>query len=515
MDKIAIRNLRSLKDTGDIELKPITVLVGRNSSGKSTFLRSFPLLKQSIETNTAEPLLWFGNYVDFGDFDTALSRNTTNKIIQYKFVYNSIKGFFRTRLRLRNFSIKTNSSCTIILDIGEKFLKKAILTICNQTIEIEYNEKQDIKNLKINESNVQLNERKLVCDKDNNQVIPDIYYADLYEKNIYLRTSIRNFFKDKLNKFILSKWAFNNTKISTIEKFISELPFSDINTLFANIKKSKNLPSTLSKNIDNLKIDDSDFEKFNNLFVGIYIMDIIDCANRLMTHDSEQIKYIKPIRFNVERYYRIQGLNIEDIDSRGENIPMFLHSLSLKERTDFNKWTKNIFNLNFLIDNISGHVSLIIKDLKNDVTFNLADVGYGYSQILPIIILLWNCQRNKRKRHPIFLRPYPKNITLAIEQPELHLHPEFQARVIDLFVSVINEIKKKPFSLKIIFETHSETIVNRLGYLINKHKLKPDDVNVLIFNKDINNVASVDSATFTEKGKLQNWPLGFFSPEGI
>jgi AAA15 family ATPase/GTPase len=66
--KLKIKNFRSLKDTGNIEIKPITILVGRNSSGKSSFLRTFPMLKQSTEEKTKSPILLYGNYVDFGSY---------------------------------------------------------------------------------------------------------------------------------------------------------------------------------------------------------------------------------------------------------------------------------------------------------------------------------------------------------------------------------------------------------------------------------------------------------------
>ena len=72
MDGIRIRNLRCLEDTGMVDLKPITLLLGANSSGKSTFLRTIPLFKQSINAKTIGPLLWYGNEVDFGAYDTAL-----------------------------------------------------------------------------------------------------------------------------------------------------------------------------------------------------------------------------------------------------------------------------------------------------------------------------------------------------------------------------------------------------------------------------------------------------------
>ena len=49
IDKLRIMNLRSIADSHDIELKPIKILLGANSSGKSSFLRSFPLFAQSVD----------------------------------------------------------------------------------------------------------------------------------------------------------------------------------------------------------------------------------------------------------------------------------------------------------------------------------------------------------------------------------------------------------------------------------------------------------------------------------
>lgn len=51
----SVKNLRRLTSTPPIEIRPITILLGRNSVGKSTFLRSFPLLRQSVETKSSAP----------------------------------------------------------------------------------------------------------------------------------------------------------------------------------------------------------------------------------------------------------------------------------------------------------------------------------------------------------------------------------------------------------------------------------------------------------------------------
>ena len=77
MESIQIRNIRSLTDTGSIRIAPITLLVGQNSSGKSTFARLFPMLKQGSEARTREPFLWLGRLVDFGSAQDAFSRFPT------------------------------------------------------------------------------------------------------------------------------------------------------------------------------------------------------------------------------------------------------------------------------------------------------------------------------------------------------------------------------------------------------------------------------------------------------
>jgi AAA15 family ATPase/GTPase len=86
--KIGFKNLRSLKETGLIEIRPITFLLGQNSSGKSTFLRSFPLLRQSIETRTKGPILWYGGFVDFGDYNTAVFDKAVDTYIEFQFEIN-------------------------------------------------------------------------------------------------------------------------------------------------------------------------------------------------------------------------------------------------------------------------------------------------------------------------------------------------------------------------------------------------------------------------------------------
>jgi predicted ATPase len=107
----------------------------------------------------------------------------------------------------------------------------------------------------------------------------------------------------------------------------------------------------------------------------------------------------------------------------------------------------------------------------------MADVGFGYSQLLPIVIQLWTMLNNKNK-----INNY-QYYTLLIEQPELHLHPALQARLIKAFISVINAYKKQELNIRFILETHSESMINTLGHCVSENSISTDDVAIYIFEK--------------------------------
>jgi predicted ATPase len=136
-------------------------------------------------------------------------------------------------------------------------------------------------------------------------------------------------------------------------------------------------------------------------------------------------------------------------------------------------------------------------------------MGFGFSQILPIITQLWVLSNKKvhrsQKKTPIIF---------TIEQPELHLHPKLQAQLADTLLSTVGAAKQIGLDLRLIIETHSETIINRIGHRISNGNYSSDDVAILVFNKDMASTV-VESATFDKNGFLHNWPYGFFDPEMV
>ena len=134
----------------------------------------------------------------------------------------------------------------------------------------------------------------------------------------------------------------------------------------------------------------------------------------------------------------------------------------------------------------------------------------------PVITKLWHTTyiRTEATNSPYRYkyRDFEK-ATLLMEQPELHLHPAMQAKVADTFVKAIEETRQANSDITLIVETHSQAIVNRIGRRIYEGKIHPEDVNVLLFNKDDQNRNSIiREIEFNEKGRLKDWPLGFFDP---
>lgn len=131
-----IQNLRSIKDSGFIELKPINILLGANSTGKSTFLRSFPLFTQSVNKKLRGPISWFDmSLVDFGDYKTARNKRATpSEGIRFSYKIEDLSGnrFYRpTGFQIGDVDIKEYQDCMVEIGLDgsrdETYVKEIVI----------------------------------------------------------------------------------------------------------------------------------------------------------------------------------------------------------------------------------------------------------------------------------------------------------------------------------------------------------------------------------------------------
>lgn len=494
MKSIRIQNLRSLVDTQEIELNGLTVLLGENSSGKSTFIRSFPLIKQSIETVTTTALLWYGNYVDFGSFSESVNRKNSNRI-SMDFTFDNI-DLYKRRYRVSDIG-ENISSFKISLEIQNKdkgdYISNIKVYIEGNIIELYINKRNDIEKLIINKCDyTDISDYKLIY---SNGIIPLL--VDNRSGRVQVTRYLEgNYFFQKIYELIKDKVTLTEDEVV---KLLRYLRFKDKSIIFP-LKSKKSGVFKIWIDLKS-KLDKENLLELNNLFLGYLLGELLFCISEKVNDFYYDTFYIAPIRANAERYYRMQNLSVNDVDFQGRNLPMLLANLSEAKLDEFAKWTARNFGFSVKPVMTEGHISLnVIKDKE---TVNIADCGFGYSQVLPIITQLWLILNRKNEIKN-------RNITVVIEQPELHLHPRMQANLIDTFVSCINIANKNKIKLKLIIETHSEVMIDRIGYLIEHKNINKENVNIYIFNKKNVDETEIKESHYDDEGQLVEWPWDFF-----
>ena len=118
----------------------------------------------------------------------------------------------------------------------------------------------------------------------------------------------------------------------------------------------------------------------------------------------------------------------------------------------------------------------------------LTDVGFGVSQVLPVITLL---------------QYVPEGSTVILEQPEIHLHPLAQAGLADVIINAASHRR-----VQVIVESHSEHILLRLQRRVAEEIIPADDVK-LYFCDAPTGVSTLTPLELDTFGRVQNWPRNF------
>jgi predicted ATPase len=423
---IRVKNFKSLKDSGELQIKPLTFLVGPNSSGKSSLIQAILLLKQTVDSNDEHIHLSLNdNNVQLGSYEDIIYKRDPRNHLEIHFTSES--GY--------------------ALDFF------------------------DTTNLKVSKN------------KKNNQKYMLEYSYSKEKSRIDLKHAVFQF--EGTDELILNKGRSNSyrailnykgKKITysglLLDKFYNLLPFS---------------PKS-----NNKKINSEKFKKLMNVIFGIRLN---------VTNEFSSIYYLGPLRDYPKRFYITSGQSPKDIGKAGDKAVDILwysskepniskESLEVKLKSWLEKFeiAKDV-KLQKLASNF---YSLMITDAFLNIKTNITNVGFGASQLLPIIVESYFASSES---------------LIIMEQPEIHLHPKAQSILADLFIDTVTNKKKS-----MIIETHSEHLLNRIRRRVAEGLIKPQDV-VIYYFKPSENECKITTLELNDLGQYIHYPDGFFDED--
>ncbi len=220
----------------------------------------------------------------------------------------------------------------------------------------------------------------------------------------------------------------------------------------------------------------------------------------------DNIYYLGPLRHPPERDYLWARSRPTDVGTSGEktidailsateaketrNVKPKAHHMPFQEMIAY--WLRKMGMIDsFRVEEIADGSNLwraYVRTRPGASEVQLTDVGFGVSQVLPVITLL---------------QYVPEGSTVILEQPEIHLHPLAQAELADVIIQAATHRK-----VQVILESHSEHLLLRLQRRIADQTVSTDDVK-LYFCDAPRGLSTLTPLDIDLYGNIHNWPEKF------
>jgi AAA15 family ATPase/GTPase len=521
-----LKNFKAIKRKQKIPVRPLTLIFGPNSSGKSSMIHSLLLMNEVMGSGKFDisKTEIGGDSVDIGGFQQYVFGRDISKNVLFGIEIEVDK--YNERLKKIFHSIQS-----ITCEISFGYLQNHNLS-SEEPVSLEYiikADEEEIFSLKRNPSGT----------------------LEFSKLNVHSFT-IKSIIAAIIENYTITTGTTNediSSIANSIDQFMKEMLIEE-GTLFPVGLKLSQL-----KEINNVFPIGKE-NRFEDLLAVIKLVlpwnlhEIINGLNRFLYKEISKIQYLGPLRSYPPRHFTLLKKDQLNWDASGGNAWHILmretdvrnavnNWLSSKERLqtpyelkvrtlyDGEKLSqyllKKLDHLSFnqdpsdILDSlrndihnlansadqrlIEGMGELILLDKRTETPVSHRDVGIGISQTLPVLVSSYAS----------------KNKIIGIEQPELHLHPGLQAELADVFINSALGENKNTF----ILETHSEHLILRIMRRIRETynqnlpdyvlPIKPEDVSILYVEPIGAEGSAIRFLELDEEGELLDpWPGGFF-----
>lgn len=515
----------------DLSIKPITVLLGANSCGKSSIINLVLMLTQSIDTQEEllSPLRINGSLVGLGEPDNIVRDRNENNLLEISISIEDMKdvsqsndypwmyldtsraeflsyiSHFVSRLTQDNISLSKHISMKEFPGANEIDKKKTPQLISNILKVI----REEDKKTKITFPHKGIKDyfmlSKFQRTSDILNIIDSIKLNSIKPKSFHYSLKLNKESKNKLS--ISSLKIVNDDNMNILEIFTSKSGGGI--KITSDIINNKILNNSKKEILENINVNSLTFtKKHGERFYYSSTMNILtknpvasfiawlleSCSIQLQQAiNKNNILHVSPLRAFPQRYYLLDKtiLRTELDTANGTELAEILkRNSSVLDR--INKLLKT-FDLKVRVDNINDVIHKITV-IQDNVELEITDVGFGISQVIPILV-------------QAFISPVG-SITI-IEQPEIHLHPKMQAWLTDALIQ-----EALTYDKKFIIETHSESIIRRIRRRVVERAFKLNESDVIIYDiqKDENKCSFLKEIEMKPNGDIV-WPQGFLDIE--
>lgn len=410
--QFTMEDVRCFAERQTLEIRPLTFLVGENSTGKTTALACFDVLSGYLR----------GDGVDFNSHPYSMGtfrdivRNSKKKEKNFKLGFTS---------KYNTEDIETTVEFVEKHAGIEPVVSSITMKLTDGEIVVRSEDAMG-RVLRLDASNKEQNRYKITCDTDRLNEYSVYLFFPPFAQASNGEIAFKEYFKEKVKKF--------ECGLSDIFRTMSVFSTSPVRS-----RPKRTYDPTR-------EFDDPEGS---------------DVPMHLMRIEATEKKNWEALKIQLVEFGRNSGL-FENIDVRN------------------------------LGRSLGAPFQLQVK-VRGPKT-NINDVGYGISQILPILVQILNPRLSKSDQHTT-----PSSFSL-LQQPEVHLHPRAQAE----FSSLLAKLAGKG-NRSFIVETHSDYMIDRARIEIRKGTVRPEDVSLIYFEPK-GNIVRVHNVGFDKMANMTGVP---------